>query len=299
MVAVLMLASLLASVGAALWIVHTRQAMGDLAGDLLNEIRQKGLAHYWPQRREVSWYLAVDATGKPVGVRAVLRRPVLIEGDKTPRSFYGSDFLLTPNGSLQEAWNLRDDLSAGQYEGPSSRGITRILLKGRQVEVQQPDPDRRRAASGESECPENYVPEGAMDLLLRLVVQRGQPVTYKMIDNDSALDDGQVHFTTVRATPEGDGAVRFEFTAGARRVRKVLHVEKDGQVSKIEDVTNKVTYRLATFQEVQRVIPAGLLEEIPDEFTGRRSTSRMLRDIPGAVMRMIPAPDLWLRDRGR
>jgi hypothetical protein len=298
MVAVLMLASLLASVGAAMWVVHTRQAMGDLAGDLLNEIRQKGLASYWPQQQEVSWYLATDATGRPVGLRAVLRRPMLIEGDSPGKGFYGREYLLMPNGSLQEVWNLRDDLSAGQYAGPSSRGITRILLKGRQVEVQQPDPDRRREASGTSVYPGNYLPEGAMELLLRLVVQRGQPVTFKMIDNDGALVDGQVHFTTVRATPEGDGAVRYEFRAGAHRVRRVLHVDKDGQVSKIEDVTNKVTYRLATFKEVQRVIPAGVLEEIPEEFTGR-STSRMLRDIPGAVMRLIPSPDVWLRSRGR
>jgi len=205
MIAAVMGVLLLVSVGVAGWISHSRQAASDRGGDIMAEIRQAGLPHFWGEGTR-EFYL-MRHNGETVGWRAVLRRPV---GD----GYRGFDMHATAEGATAwESWTLHNDLRSGTYVafGPSStvRGLlakTEITFTAGQIEVTEtllalagggrasrpglpprPGPSPRLEAvdrhTSRTDVGDNYLPEGSLPLVARRVGEHKANASFKIVMN--------------------------------------------------------------------------------------------------------------------
>ena len=264
--AVIMFALLLGSVGAAAWMVHARQAPARHAADLLQQLRKDTLAKYWPQKEQTLWYLTRNSSGQPIGWLCSTRGP-------TPGGFTGKEL----KGQIRETWHLQSDLSGGEY---ICNDGTTITLSGGQVTV------RRFTDEGEipatSSAPENYVPEGTLPLMVRLVNSRRQPAAFRMLFNDAAIVAGQVHFLPATLTPEAPGRVRYEhryeLDGRMHQLKRVFHLDEAGEIVRIDDLMQvdnlsaQWSHALSSLEELKSFFPDD--DELRKQYRPGRTTRR-------------------------
>ncbi|MBS3734320.1 MAG: hypothetical protein KGY99_05275 [Phycisphaerae bacterium] len=222
-VAVIMLLVLAAAVAAAYWLVYTRTQRPEHAGrDIIADIRDRGLAHYWGD--------------EPMDIRLARR-----DGSGVRRwqrehedGRYEGTFAL--DGRVQTAqakWRLAADMSTGRYEsqgvylrqGGLTKTTTEIVVDGRQIEVTS-DGGRARAT-----IPDNYIPEGTLHLVARHVAQRGDRAAFSMIlDGRSLSADGQVWFSSVIMTPLSPRRVRVRMASGTSSSISIIEFDDAGDV---------------------------------------------------------------------
>ncbi len=195
-----MLALLLASVGAAYALVYFRTILPDRRGrEILKQMRSRGLRHYWPEEGKVSVALASSGGGQRIAwARA-----------RVEDRFVGT----IRRGSDEERWRLADDLSSGRYEGAAAVGRvggfpvvdkTLIDLESGRVTVVHGD---TRAVSA---APDNYIPEGTMTLVARLVAEGGQAAAFRTVFNADAFAGSEVNFTRIVMSPRGPRRVQLK-----------------------------------------------------------------------------------------
>lgn len=154
------------------------------AAEILAAVRRDGLRAYWtellPRRR---WFL-IRQGGKIVGWEMVFRRvgPETAEGGFVQRQFH-------PAGQIRLAsrWRIRLDAEKGEYQsqqvflrpGGAEVNETTIELRDRRIQVLQ-NRDGVRFLSV-APTPDNYLPEGLMDLVIRETARRKTRTRFEMV----------------------------------------------------------------------------------------------------------------------
>ena len=230
-----MLVLLLMSVGVAWWISHHRQAAGHRGNDILAEIRSAGLKHFWGEGGR-EFYL-MRRNGENVGWQAVLRKP-------TRDGYGGLDIhaYVKNNIVAWETWTLSNDLREGYYVAmgpsilvPGLLATTKIVLKNGQVEVTEtlhdlprgPRTGRPTASqfgnqhqyTSRTAVPENYLPEGSLPLVMRLVGERKVKASFKIVLNETPpLQAGNGALKTRLGSVQAEFTKNDMFTTGPRPV---------------------------------------------------------------------------------
>ena len=92
--------------------------------------------------------------------------------------------------------------------------------------------------------PDNYVPEGAFPLVLRLVAARGGAATVKMILDEAAIaDDGTINFINTRLVPYGDNVVRAEYSRG-----KLVHPRRGSGFTLVYHLDSDHDYNIDRYE---------------------------------------------------
>ena len=216
-----MLVILLACVGAAWWLSQR----GNAPASILDEMRKTTLTKLWGDEPRTDFYLITDAAGQTVVWSAFAYRP-------TDNGVSGTTHV---GNSVPENWELSNNATSGQYAGAmrTDQGVlrTRITYGDGFVTVEQQLGNRGIHAIARAKAPVNYVPEGSLALVVRLVNQRGQGGKFAMIFDEIALapDNGraEVRFTPVTLSPVQNGIVRMEYETKDGRSASIFHLNGD------------------------------------------------------------------------
>jgi len=236
--AVVMLAILLLSVAGAGWLEIAAARRVRAADDILQDVRRRGLATFWSDQDQVHWRL-IHAADAPVGWQATMRRRT-DEGQ-----FAGLKAVVVPGGwSILERWTLSADATAGQYAGSATsakgeRADTSSQLADGHVAVTQ----HHFALTARSPAPDNYLPEGMMDLAVRRVAQTRADAQFASVFDERPNTAGYVEFGTVRVRycgrAEADGAavdvVEVSGVRGGTRYRVRYELPAEGQSTILYD----------------------------------------------------------------
>jgi len=207
LLAVIMLGTLLASVGVAWLLVRRARAKTRRGAEVIAQIRQ-GLALHWRNHPKVQWYL-VRIDDELIGWRAIARIPRKGGGYEGMNLYYQS---IGPGAVIAERWTLNADASEGLYDARvlvgnaavPNRPDTHIALSDGQVKVLHAKYGRSRAAA-----PTNYVPEGTRDLACFLAGRRKATAQFQMVLNDMPPEEKSrkirfVQFTVMQSVRSGN-----------------------------------------------------------------------------------------------
>jgi len=233
MLAVIMLAVLVAAVGAGWWLSVSRRSDPQAGRDVLASIRGRRLRAIWGDEPVTIWYLERRSDGVPIGW-SMVRRIRLEDG-----RYAGTRVRRIGSMKSVESWILDDAARTGQYAATESELIqlpgqpmpierrgpkTEIRLREGQVTVQRSTGRQTRTVSGPA--PENYIPEGLTSLVMFEAVVRGQKTTFSILENSRAIVRGKLAFSTVTAAPEGRRVLRARFD----NVDEIMAFDETGQL---------------------------------------------------------------------
>jgi hypothetical protein len=246
----LMLAVFLASVGIAWWLAARQGRPRENGAATIRLIRQR-LSELWPVETETLWYLHRSQTGRPVGWSMVRRqrREGMFAGVKIVAS--------RRTGQVYaERWEVGDGAAAGQYFA-SARGrseVTRIALGAGKVAVERRAGFLRRQA--EAPAPDNYIPEGLQPLALRLVATGQAEARFAFISNDESISEvGELLFSTLHVQPAGPRRLRLTYATHENRWSTLVDLDERGTVAGAHDLRSGVSYSRATLEELSTVFP--------------------------------------------
>ncbi|KPK86258.1 MAG: hypothetical protein AMJ81_01715 [Phycisphaerae bacterium SM23_33] len=271
---VLMLGLLLATVGAAWLLESSSSRRVRAAAEILAEIRKEGLDSFWPAELEVHWYLA-QKDKRIIGWRAAAA------GRSQNGDFLGVD--VDMQGRRQdpvcEQWRLNADATEGAYTALvrtplGYRPDTDITLQRGSVKVVQHNLPNYQRLQARSPAPENYLPEGLLEPVVRRVAAAGADAQFRLVFNDQPNPGGVVQYGSYRirhlgrkTQSEGSWVDRVGVSAGGPRSGHALTYELDEKGRLLLVSTHQgLRWTPASEVEVTRVFPRAsdyLLELMP------------------------------------
>lgn len=266
LLAAVMFVIFVAVLAGANWLVQTRQQGARNAAQLLAEVRETKLPHYWPAEPSTTYFLAKGPDGRSIGWRREQR--IAFAG-----GYRGQSIMLVPgSGAERELWQLDDTATVGKYAGPTekrSNRLTKILLDHGSVRVQQLV-GNTLVKEAQSPTPDNYMPEGLTPLMVRLVAQNGHEAVFRTILNIEAIVDGQsqINFGVLRLEPIDRTTVRVETHLSAGAFESTYHLNAQGQIIEISD-PDGMTQVLTPVDKVLHEFPSDRL--LHDLAAGRPS----------------------------
>jgi len=230
---------------------RAKSTMVDSAVSALEQIRNEGLDKRWGTESE-AWYLLYVDRGLS-GWRTVIRWR---EPDGTHQGLH----VVFPKG-LWEYWQLDARGTAGRYEAGevvavrgsphlARRTTTKIILNQGRVELHQPQGVSR------ADAPENYVPEGMLDLACFVAAERGSEAEFGLILNSDPPDGNTTRFASVTVSdirPVRGGlqaAVKISSVRGGSDTTTVLF-DRAGRV--LERTAGATEERLVARDTVERI----------------------------------------------
>ena len=237
LLALTMLVVLLLSTGAAWLLTRSAGTRANAAAEIIQAIRDKGLASYWGGDERTEWML-VYANEKVIGWRVQQQR-------RAEEGYTGGEVQVAVQGGHVAAqamsnWQLSDDARTGTYlsnlASVNGKRITQIrLAEGRVTVRQQPPGGPGQVVSA---APTNYLPEGTMMLAALLVAQRGADAQFAQIDDSQPSQGGEVRFMPVRMRYQGkltqkDGSEVYEVLVSYADSSQKLRLNADGRIAAI------------------------------------------------------------------
>ena len=210
--------------------------------EIISKLADDTLEGYWTGSHRDSWFIGLRQDVRPIGWRMQSR-------DRNSEGMFSGSLVAGSVGAspYRSGWRLRTDLSEGLYvaSGLDDAGQaveTRIILTRDEVTVVRSSGGRKLTATAAR--PDNYVPEGAFPLVLRLAAVRGGATTVKMIFDGDAIAGGTVNFVNTRLIPHGDNVVRVEYSGHKFAGTTVYHLDSDHNVYRYEYPAQGIIYRL-------------------------------------------------------
>ncbi len=256
LLAVLMLVVLTGSVGIA-WMLERRSDRKIEAGaEIIRQIREKGLGNYWSDKLQIDWFL-VQAYGETIGWKASAR------GKIANGKFVGVNMQILQNrGHSHEIWALNPDATIGIYHADFRTADggdfkTDISLKDGVVKVRQ-HAGGSSTPVAHSQAPENYLPEGTLQLAVQHIAQSQAKTQFAMVFNEQAIADDTVEFGTIRLeyagkkkNSQGQDVNRVEMSRGlGKQSRTVYDLDEKGKIMVVYG--EKMQWTSASKQDVQK-----------------------------------------------
>jgi hypothetical protein len=197
------------------WLTHRVSQRNQEGEAVINEIHQ-GLSKYWGG--PAVQYFLLQSKGQTRGYRIEARQPNDGEGLR------GLSLIVTAGNSPQfdyEQWLLNESATQAEYQsGPAEQPKlpnTSIELKKGRVDVLQSLEDGNVVRSRNT-APGNYIPEGCLPLVIRLVAENKTHANFKMIVNSippEVAEDGRfkTRFIPVEMKYKGSQSIMSGATA--------------------------------------------------------------------------------------
>lgn len=256
-VAIVLLLTFLASLGAAAWIVRSRTSLPrQTAHDIIADMARKGLPAVLGPSSAPVWFLQADPSGTPLSLSAQ-RHVRLHDSYLMARVTVFPAARVSNSRMVIEFWQVANDLSTSDYRGGTveldsygefpldARDLTLIHQANGVVSVQRPNLSESQPIEAKAPVPPNLIPEGTYELAVRQVRDRDQKAFFSMIFDNEAVLDGQLHFAPVILTPLPPNRVRVTRTilemdpmAGAqfKDVQEILELDSAGRIQRVSGV---------------------------------------------------------------
>ncbi|MCP4379669.1 MAG: hypothetical protein GY794_26310, partial [bacterium] len=225
----------------------------------ISQLTNNTIEEYWSNADHKTWFVGQQPDGTPVRWQIRSRR-------KTPGGeFSGIIALGDRSGDRYESsWTLNTDLSEGSYlgrvidENNNVQGKTQITITNNKVTVVCSVSGKKGSAT--SRRPANYIPEGALPLVMRLVASRGRKMTFKMILDQNSIVGGDVNFLDAELTPLKDDIVQVKIYGRRFIITSIYQIDSDNNIDGIEDPDSRVTFTPDKEELVRK-----LFESLPAE----------------------------------
>ncbi len=285
LLAPVMVGILAVSVGAAWLLAHVRQGRVDAAEEVLATLRSRGLRAIWGDRPWRAYFVGRTQEGEPVGWLAMIRKPT--------DSGYVGTFEMHRAGdgyrmNASSRWELDNGARNGRYfavqrvTDPRTRMSrefeTSIELSPARLEIIESGP--RGAAEASLRPPENYLPEGAMSAVVRLMRDAPDRTGFQQLLDTQAIRYGKAYFATVLFDAAQGDAVEVVTHSMGETGTQVYRLDDTGEVRGIEDPEG-VSYQAASLEKVLKLFPDShrRLERTAATREAERSPKRLLRDV--------------------
>lgn len=248
---------LLLSMGVAWLLVRTRSLLVGQGGDIIARIRGHGLGHYWGKGRQTDWYLHHNDRGVAGwGVSVRLR--------KADGRFEGLNVVFQDGRLAREHWRLDNRAGEGYYEAlqelPRDPRLPRVLrttitLTNGKIKLLH----RPANVTGEAKAPDNYGPEGMLDLACYVAARGDSPARFAVVFNLEVPKDGTVRFGSIVAkdakqTEDGWQVTIAPRTAGGQEIgTKKLLFDDTGRL--IRRTSEDGEDRLVSQEQVREHFP--------------------------------------------
>ena len=255
-----MLSVLLIGVGVA-WLLVRKAGQAPVRGaEIMTQLHSTGLPALWRNEPPIQWYL-IHTGKRALGWRVLMKRP------RSDGGFDGLDVVITrrPTGTSGnwERWTLNSDATDGDYEAaefvrrPGSWTIkpdARIRLKDGTVYF-----EHAGGGSGQTPAPENYVPEGTLELVYYLAGQESSRARFQTVFNQLPPEGRQIRFGQIAVADvnsTGKGVQVTVKSAAPRGDSSVLSFDDRGRL--IGRTHGNIEEAAASQQEVLNVFPGAL-----------------------------------------
>lgn len=231
--------------GTAHWLVKLHAAPVTRAQEILNAIRSEGLGRYFAEP-EITYMITTDHKGKSTWSI----QKTSFEDD---RFHLIGVFTYDKSSWGTEEITATGDLSTLSYKSqlvPSDSSIqtkTSIYLANNEINVtrnlvlQTPKGVKElQGLKGKSNIPSNYIPEGMIDLVVKMVNRRGKPASFKIIIDSAALDKGfyGVNFIPINLKPLENNQVE-KTSPILKNFRTIYTLDNEHKIKSIETNTTK------------------------------------------------------------
>ncbi len=241
LVAAVMICVLAGSIALA-WLTTQKQKAFVYSGaDVLAKLASEKIDKYWSPEKSTRWMVGLVADDKHVGWEVSS-----IESDMPAK--FSSLQIGGPKGmSHKVRWTLSSDLSQGHYSatvyGKDGRELsqTQTTLTKDRVNIARRVGQAQLAATARR--PMNYVPEGALPLVMRIVADTGSEIVVKMVFDEISIKGGSINFISVRLSPMQSGVVRFQRVGGGVLGSIDYHLDSENRVSRYEYPGTALFYR--------------------------------------------------------
>ena len=255
--------ALIAGVAVAWWIVRSHP--GTRGSRILSQIRQEGLDAHWRGFKQ-RWILRQDpASEKPSGWRCEL----IVAGDDG--WFHGLD--VERNDKITwELWKLDKSATEGTYRAGGLLSVQRRLRARDDTKIRM---DRGvvtvwqrldiQFVESQAPAPDNYLPEGMLPLVRRVVAIQKTHAKFKIILNQVLPDpeSGQPRFINVdmRCLPQpskGATDIRISMSYGGRPAEayKTYAFDEAGTwLGSYDGKHDRPSERTATYPEIRKAFP--------------------------------------------
>ncbi len=206
-VAVAMLAALALTAGGAWLLVYVNEGPARLGAEIVSQIQREGLSEFWSETRQEywrvngeNWWYVLRFQLEDGGFAGVRIRETRVRQVRTPRG------LRVVPLATWEIWTLNQDATEGDYQagtfGPGSISRdTRIQYRDGKVKASQFEDSPTKRTRTEAAAPDNYVPEGALELARGLVARKDSPAAFQWILNSRRPFGSTPDFLSVRYEP--------------------------------------------------------------------------------------------------
>lgn len=289
LIAVLMFA-LLALATLSAWLIVQRRSGPHMRGaELVEQMRSEGLSAWWDRSPHSQWFL-IRRNGEVIGWDVRLRLPLGdggFEGLKL-RIFRAQE----RSGGSWEYWQLNADATSGEYlSGDLAFGEGRLVTSTNTSIVQEEGAIQTEQSSqvgprrSKAEVPENYIPEGTLPLVRRLVAEEGAEAAFRMVFNEQLPQGSRTTFGVVRMNGRSPSEQERAQDA-AYAVENVL-ITLDGSDSGetyLLDEQGRTVGIVAERIRIDAVSAAEVAAEFPEApDVVRTLAGRFLRSIPESV----------------
>ncbi|MBT3200664.1 MAG: hypothetical protein HN350_12195 [Phycisphaerales bacterium] len=258
LIAVVMIAVLAISVAIAWFTTQPKTpplTSSQAGAEIIAEISGETLDEYWSADRRENYFLIIDRKKEsdsltPVGWEVVSRQQDPSGGySGALKQVVGDDF------THKSRWSLSADLSQGQYSADSpddqtNQIATQIILDNETITVTRNVDGKTQTAS--TDRPENYLPEGAMPLALKLVAERQLDASFKILFDDKAIIDGAVNFTNITFKPKEDNVIKVTFSGANLNISMHYKLDDNLEISRYEFTNSPITFVACTKELVQQ-----------------------------------------------
>jgi hypothetical protein len=262
LLSLIMLAVLVLSVAAAWLLAVPRQAAYRHAIDILHSLDADTLSNYWATHDD-TWFIAYDASGR-IGWQGTLlgRAGKLFTGrTKTKLQLPNS-----PNFIDEERWGISDDLKTTDYTetSPTYKVISRDGAIRVRFLVESPNGIVKPVdlpPGGQGERVDNYLPPCLIELAVARVAKTQRGATFAIVDSSPFVQhQPALRMLNLAITPAGPHTVQVTLR-GDTDITYVYILAADGDISEIQDLHGRITFKRATRQDVEKDFPDDVLPD--------------------------------------
>ncbi len=249
-IAVVMFVILLLSVGGVYWLITVKTTLPRGRGEeIIKTLRSKNLSEQMDTQFMQAVFIARNHEGKIIGERTEFRwfrdGRFLSETEETRLTNEGRN-------DVESTCGLADDLSECYYQGRTNQLRTEIILKDGKSSVtsHQKIHGMWKPLSGTADIPANYIPDGAMLPVLRLVAKSGESAGFCMAVDDSIFIGNNVQFTDLTIEPLDKNTIRTR-SSMLGGLTQIYHLDSDGEIKQIDLPDHGITFTRVSITRVQ------------------------------------------------